>query len=152
MLVLQWPYSYDECDIGTVANQTHNGAPIQAYSGNDQYNLGLLSFLPGQRLSRCTCPADADLHPGPKHPDGTFVGRSAPEIDIFEQQVGLVQKNMGEVSQSVQFAPFNIKYDWQNLTDDSTWGITDTNITKVNSYTGGALYVLRADQCWRDRC
>jgi beta-glucan synthesis-associated protein KRE6 len=77
------------------------------------------------------------LHPGPKHSDGTFVGRSAPEIDVYEQQVGLVALNKGEVSQSVQFAPFNIKYNWQNLTDDSTWGISDETITKVNSYAGG---------------
>lgn len=42
-------------------------------------------MLPGQRLSRCTCPGED--HPGPKHKDGTFVGRSAPEIDIFEAQV-----------------------------------------------------------------
>jgi len=50
----------------------------------------VLSFLPGQRLSRCTC-AD-ESHPGPKHSDGTFVGRSAPEIDIFEAQVEYLSK------------------------------------------------------------
>jgi hypothetical protein len=136
-LFVQWPYTYDSCDVGTVHNQTYNGLPLNATSGNDIYNQGLLSFLPGQRLSRCTCAGDAHLHPGPTHPDGTFVGRSAPEMDVFEQQVGLVQKGIGEVSQSVQFAPFNLKYDWQSLTDTSTWGIIDSNITKVNSYTGG---------------
>jgi hypothetical protein len=120
-----------------VANQTFQGQPPQATSGNDPYNGGLLSFQQGQRLSRCTCQSDAALHPGPKHPDGTFVGRSAPEIDIFEQQVGLVQKDKAEVSQSVQFAPFNLKYDWQSLTDTSTWGIANSSMTKVNSYTGG---------------
>jgi hypothetical protein len=46
-----------------------------------------LSYLPGQRLSRCTCPND-DTHPGPKNPDGSWVGRSAPEIDMFEGKVG----------------------------------------------------------------
>jgi hypothetical protein len=44
------------------------------------------------------------MHPGPRHSDGSYVGRSAPEIDVFEQQVGLVQKNKGEVSQSLQLA------------------------------------------------
>lgn len=73
-----WPYSYDSCDVGTLANQTLNGEPaIAATSGGGPD--GELSYLPGQRLSRCTCPDDP-THPGPKHPDGTWVGRSAPEI------------------------------------------------------------------------
>jgi hypothetical protein len=107
---------------------------VNSTVGNDKYNHGLLSFLPGQRLSACTCAADADLHPGPRRADGSFVGRSAPEIDVFEQQVG---DDGGEVSQSVQFAPFNLKYDWQGHTDNSTWGLTDPKLTHVNSYTGG---------------
>lgn len=44
-----------------------------------------LSYLPGQKLSRCTCPGES--HPGPIHSDGSYVGRAAPEIDIFEAQV-----------------------------------------------------------------
>lgn len=83
-----WPYSYDACDVGTAPNQTLNGEPAAALVDGDQGHGGVLSFLPGQRLSRCTCPDDADLHPGPKHSDGTFVGRAAPEIDVFEAQVG----------------------------------------------------------------
>ena len=43
------------------------------------------SYLGGQRLSRCTCPGES--HPGPVHEDGSLVGRSAPEIDVFEAQV-----------------------------------------------------------------
>lgn len=46
---------------------------------------GHLSYLPGQRLSRCTCPGES--HPGPVHEDGEYVGRSGPEIDVFEAQV-----------------------------------------------------------------
>jgi beta-glucan synthesis-associated protein KRE6 len=136
----QWPFTYDTCDVGTVANQSLNGVPAAAGPGNggDSAFKGQLSVLPGQRLSRCTCEEDADLHPGPKHDDGTFVGRSAPEIDVFEQQVGLVQKGMAEVSQSAQFAPFNWKYTWTNLTTTDTWGIIDDTITKPNSYLGGA--------------
>lgn len=83
---MQWPYTYDACDIGTVANQSINGQPVAATEGGDASNGGVLSYLPGQRLSRCTCPGGS--HPGPKHSDGTFVGRAAPEIDIFEAQVG----------------------------------------------------------------
>jgi hypothetical protein len=61
---------------------------------------GELSFLPGQKLSRCTCPGES--HPGPVHADGTYVGRSAPEIDIFEAQVD--GEKGGTVSQSGQWA------------------------------------------------
>lgn len=72
-------------DIGTVPNQTVNGQPEAATINGDTGHHGILSFLPGQRLSRCTCPGES--HPGPIHSDGTFVGRSAPEIDVFEAQV-----------------------------------------------------------------
>ena len=70
-----------------------------------------LSYSAGQRLSRCTC--ENEDHPGPKHPDGTFKGRSAFEIDIFEAQVS--QENAvgghggtGTVSMSGQFCPFDL--------------------------------------------
>lgn len=62
-----------------------NGLPVAATVDGDHKRGGVLSYLPGQKLSRCTC--DGESHPGPKHPDGTFVGRSAPEIDVFEAQV-----------------------------------------------------------------
>ena len=80
-----WPYSYDSCDVGTLPNQTLNGLPVAATVNGDPSRGGALSYLPGQRLSRCTC--EGESHPGPKHSDGTFVGRAAPEIDIFEAQV-----------------------------------------------------------------
>lgn len=83
--MLQWPYTYDNCDVGTAPNQTQNGLPIAATVNGDASVGGALSYLPGQRLSRCTCPGES--HPGPVHADGTYVGRSAPEIDIFEAQV-----------------------------------------------------------------
>ena len=85
---LQWPYTYDACDVGTVANQTLNDQPVAAtLLDNDMSNGGALSYLPGQRLSRCTCPGES--HPGPVHENGEYVGRSAPEIDMFEAQVRL---------------------------------------------------------------
>lgn len=82
-----WPYSYDACDVGTLPNQTLNGLPAAATVDGDPTRDGALSYLPGQRLSRCTCQGES--HPGPKHSDGTFVGRAAPEIDIFEAQVSM---------------------------------------------------------------
>lgn len=104
-----WPYSYDACDIGTLANQTDPATlkPDQSELGNCPFNQKhaskSLSFLPGQRLSACTCPDDD--HPGPKLPDGSYPGRMAPEIDLFEAQVN--QQEGMTVSQSCQYAPYN---------------------------------------------
>ena len=64
--------------MGTAPNQTYNGIP--------RADIGSLSYLPGQKLSRCTC--SGEPHPGPEISNGTEnVGRGAPEIDIFEAQV-----------------------------------------------------------------
>jgi beta-glucan synthesis-associated protein KRE6 len=103
-----WPYSYDSCDLGTLRNQTLNGAPASSLTSGDPAYGGGLSYLPGQRLSACTCKGED--HPGPKRGDG-FVGRSAPEIDIFEALVDSGTK-IGQVSQSAQWAPFNDAYMW----------------------------------------
>ncbi|KAF9068692.1 beta-glucan synthesis-associated [Rhodocollybia butyracea] len=55
--------------VGTVANQSVNGIPAAAVDGTgDKGNGGSLSYLEGQRLSRCTCPGES--HPGPIHSDG----------------------------------------------------------------------------------
>lgn len=97
---LQWPYTYDSCDVGTLPNQTLNGLP-EAATENGGGIGGALSYLPGQKLSRCTC--NGEDHPGPKHSDGTFVGRAAPEIDVFEAQVD-ANLLTGDVSQSAQWA------------------------------------------------
>ncbi|KAF9647162.1 glycoside hydrolase family 16 protein [Thelephora ganbajun] len=127
-----WPYTYDTCDVGTVPNQTWKGVPdVSSYPG-DKYNLGDFSYLPGQRLSRCTCPGED--HPGPMHDDKTFVGRSAPEIDIFE---ATSSDKKGAVSQSGQWGPFNAGYEWFNTTENLI--IPDPTITQLNSYTGGVF-------------
>lgn len=60
------------------------GQPVAATVNGDKGKGGVLSWLPGQKLSRCTCPGES--HPGPVHNDGSYVGRSAPEIDVFEAQ------------------------------------------------------------------
>ncbi|CAK9435305.1 uncharacterized protein LODBEIA_P57300 [Lodderomyces beijingensis] len=77
-----WPYTYDECDVGILPNQS------TANSG--------MSYLPGQRLSSCTCF-------GEDHPS-LGVGRGAPEIDIVE---GLYHGNKYWGVQTVQVAPFD---------------------------------------------
>ncbi|KAG1846850.1 glycoside hydrolase family 16 protein [Suillus subluteus] len=123
-----WPYSYDACDVGTAPNQTIGGIPAAAATGNS-YNKGALSYLPGQRLSRCTCKGES--HPGPVHSDGTYVGRSAPEIDVFESQVTVE----GQVSQSAQWAPMNNAYQWSNTSEN--YNIPNPDITQLNSYLGG---------------
>ncbi|KAF7369038.1 Glycoside hydrolase family 16 protein [Mycena venus] len=129
-----WPYTYDACDVGTAPNQTLNGIPeIATTSGStDQPYNGELSYLSGQRLSRCTCPGES--HPGPIHAsDGSYVGRSAPEIDVFEAQI---QDGEGAVSQSGQWAPFNAGYVWLNTSDNMV--IADHSISAQNTYIGGA--------------
>ncbi|KAF7362900.1 GH16 domain-containing protein [Mycena venus] len=151
-----WPYSYDACDVGTTPNQTlHGGPPAALHSGADdgKTSFGELSFLPGQRLSRCTCKGES--HPGPIHSsDGSYVGRSAPEIDIFEAQVpflilswemhgthnfpqigGPDDAHVGQVSQSAQWAPFNAGYVWANTSDNMQ--VMDWSLSHQNSYSGG---------------
>lgn len=129
-----WPYTYDSCDVGTLPNQTQNGLPLAATnSGLSEANNYALSFLPGIRLSACTCPGEA--HPGPVHRDGTFVGRSAPEIDIIESQVNITT-GVGEASQSIQFAPFDAAYSWNNATYLT---IYDETVSYLNLYQGSTL-------------
>jgi beta-glucanase (GH16 family) len=127
-----WPYTYDACDVGTAPNQTINGLPQAATINGDKGNGGALSFLPGQRLSRCTC--EGESHPGPVHEDGTYVGRSAPEIDVFEAQIS---GGAGQVSQSAQWGPFNNEYIWFNTSDNLI--IPDLVNSVLNSYIGGAF-------------
>ncbi|KAF9221801.1 glycoside hydrolase family 16 protein [Gyrodon lividus] len=128
-----WPYSYDSCDVGTLPNQTYPGTktPLAATQNGDPAYGNVLSYLPGQRLSACTCPGES--HPGPVRTNGDYVGRSAPEIDIFE---ATVDYGVGKVSQSAQWAPFNAAYQWLNTSDNFI--IYDTNVTELNSYHGGA--------------
>ncbi|EIM86744.1 glycoside hydrolase family 16 protein [Stereum hirsutum FP-91666 SS1] len=123
-----WPYSYDSCDVGTFPNQTNpdGTTPQAALTGSPEG--GELSFLPGQRLSACTCPGSD--HPGPKVSNG----RNVPEIDILEAQVD-VSVFRGQASQSYQTAPFNFQYDFDNSSSSSP--IYDESITQFNSYKGG---------------
>ena len=137
-----WPYSYDSCDVGTLENQTYlasqGGGPIAAETSGryvDQYGPQL-SFLPGQRLSRCTCP-NAD-HPGPKHPDGTWVGRAAPEIDIFEALASNGPNDHGQVSMSYQVAPFDDAYNISTA-NGGYYNYNDSeHETIMNDYNGNA--------------
>lgn len=123
-----WPYSYSGCDSGILANQTAPGKPRYdelvtmkgAYSGNRRG----ISWLSGMRASSCTC-ADED-HPGPNH----NIARSGPEIDVLEAQI--IDKRRGGGSQSLQIAPFDFQYEWDQ--DKAT--IQDSG-TEFNSYKGG---------------
>ncbi|KAJ7062523.1 beta-glucan synthesis-associated [Mycena amicta] len=126
-----WPYSYDTCDVGTLPNQTLPDGSGPAAALDTGAKGTELSFLPGQRLSRCVCPGES--HPGPVHQDGTYVGRSVPEIDMFEAQSQ--NAKIGQVSQSAQFAPFDAGYAWSNSSDSMT--IADPTLSHQNSYAGG---------------
>ncbi|GAA5850463.1 hypothetical protein JCM8547_001883 [Rhodosporidiobolus lusitaniae] len=123
-----WPYTYDTCDVGTLPNQTYaNGTgPAAALNSGSRDYGGTLSYLPGQRLSACTCPGED--HPGPN----VNVGRGAPEIDITEQQVDW--RGTGSTSQSIQFAPIDAGYAWKNTSPEMT--IFDTDRTVQNLFTG----------------
>lgn len=105
LLIVSFP------SVGTLANQSINGVPVAATNtGKASKYDGALSFLPGQRLSACSCPGSD--HPGPKLGNGSFAGRSAPEIDIFEAQVD-DELLTGHMSMSSQWAPFNAH--WQSV-------------------------------------
>ncbi|KAJ9100468.1 hypothetical protein QFC21_003507 [Naganishia friedmannii] len=138
-----WPYTYDTCDIGTLPNQTyHNGTGPDAtlHSNNGES----VSFLPGQRLSRCTCGNNPD-HPGPKLSDGSYRGRSSPEIDLIEAQIN-TDHSKGEMSQSLQLAPFDAGYWPFNTSSDYTQ--YDSSITRWNSYRGGNLQQAVSSLTW----
>jgi len=134
-----WPYTYDSCDVGTLKNQTKDGEPAGALASGPEDpetgKRGTLSYLPGQRLSRCTCENDKH-HPGPKHKDGSWVGRGAPEIDMFEAAVD-AEKKQGHVSVSSQWAPFDFEYEPPNNTSE-TITVYGSDV-HLNSYKG-AVY------------
>ena len=123
-----WPYTYDTCDLGTFPNQTtSNGTPAAAATGGSGGSQ--LSLQRGQKLSACTCPGSD--HPGPS----TSVGRGVPEIDIFEAQVDIAAGFQGQVSQSLQVAPYDLQYDYVTTSPIST--IYNSSRTTFNTYQGG---------------
>jgi len=131
-----WPYSYDACDVGTFPNQTYkdgSGPPDALHSdaSRDKYDFEL-SWLPGQRLSACTC--SGEDHPGPSNSKG----RGVPEIDILEAERNKTTNALGQVvSQSAQFAPFSHDYTYAN--DSTAWWVYDPSITRPNDYKGSAI-------------
>ena len=151
-----WPYSYEACDRGTLINQTDPdglGPPAALHSGaetgyNRIYSTTSVSWQPGQRLSACTC--DGDDHPGPKDRNGNYVGRSAPELDLFE---GQVDGHLGGLlSLSGQFMPANSGY-WLNNASGTEVEHFEVNDRKVelNSYRGNVYQqsvssIARANQ------
>lgn len=134
-----WPYSYDECDVGTLPNQTYpayeGGGPLDALSSGhyvDDYGPAL-SFQQGQRLSSCTCP-ESDDHPGPRMPDGTWKPRAAPEIDLFEATGINGPDRHGQVSMSYQVAPFDTAYNF--TTEGDAFIVHNRTRAKQNNYNG----------------
>ncbi|KAI0316822.1 glycoside hydrolase family 16 protein [Amylostereum chailletii] len=135
-----WPYTYTACDIGTFPNQTNpDGTPTAVATGG--LNGGPLSFMPGQRLSACTCPGSD--HPGPS----VSVGRGAPEIDAIEARID-TSIFRGEASQSIQAAPFNYQYAWDNTS--AIQSIENTDLTFLNTYRGGTFQQAISAQTYLD--
>jgi beta-glucanase (GH16 family) len=104
-----WPYTYNSCDLGITPNQS-------APDG--------LSYLPGQKLSSCTCTGEDHPNPG--------TGRGAPEIDILEGSVDPTNR-IGVVTQSFQVAPFDVF--WRP--NSNFLAIPNYDTTQMNGYTGG---------------
>ncbi|CCG25571.1 Skn1 protein [Candida orthopsilosis Co 90-125] len=102
-----WPYTYDTCDAGITPNQSSPDG---------------ISYLPGQRLNKCTCSGESHPNPG--------VGRGAPEIDALE---GEIHGIIGRVSQSLQIAPYDIWY----MPDYDFIEIYNSSVTLMNTYAGG---------------
>ncbi|KAF8958578.1 beta-glucan synthesis-associated protein-domain-containing protein [Flammula alnicola] len=129
-----WPFSYDSCDVGTLPNQTFPGTttPLAATENGDPTYGGVLSFLPGQKLSACTCSGES--HPGPQRSDGSYVGRAAPEIDVFE---AIITAGIGQASLSAQWAPYNAAYEFNNATGNVVF--QDNGTTIHNPFVGGAF-------------
>jgi len=124
-----WPYTYDACDLGTLPNQTNpqGTGPVSALTTGAGPG-GVLSYLPGQRMSACTCPGED--HAGP----AVTYGRGVPEVDILEAQIDL-SIPQGQVSQSAQIAPFDPFYQYVNVTPEIVQ--YNTQLTGFNSYKGG---------------
>ncbi|KAF8878855.1 beta-glucan synthesis-associated protein-domain-containing protein [Infundibulicybe gibba] len=132
-----WPYTYNECDIGTFPNQTlkdKSGPPAALHSDQSRakYNFEL-SWLTGQR-SRTACSCPGSDHPGPD----VTKGRGAPEIDILEAEKDKDSPIGQVVSQSAQFAPFSHDYFYGNTTADM-WDVYTPDRTRPNSYKGSAV-------------
>lgn len=124
------PPRRNQLTAGTLPNQTYadGSGPVAALTTGS--NGGVLSYLPGQRLSACTCPGED--HPGPD----VSVGRAAPEIDLIEAQLRL-DLPAGQVSQSFQIAPFDDYYQFNNASDGAR--IYDPELTVFNGYKGGTF-------------
>ena len=65
------------------------------------------------------------------HDGGTFVSRSAPEINVFE---ATVHGGQDAVSRSGQWAPFDTGYELFNTTENSI--VPYPKVIKLNSYAG----------------
>ncbi|GAA5891569.1 hypothetical protein JCM6882_004512 [Rhodosporidiobolus microsporus] len=123
-----WPYQYDFCDVGTLANQTNpkTGKPTFTAADGDQYHYGDFSYLT----------ATPDRSTSLLESSSVVV----PEIDIFE---ALITDGHGNVSQSVQMAPFNAGYELTH--NDSTEYVEffDTDFMSApNSYKGGVYQMV----------
>lgn len=127
------------------------------------YGLGFCAYLMlfWCLTAACTCPGES--HPGPMRPDGSYVGRAAPEIDVleatvtdgigyvserflcFDTSIGLITRT--QVSLSVQFAPFNVYFISCLGENSDIWyfcrlDIVSSKITPPQSST------IRIEQSW----
>ncbi|KAJ7503563.1 glycoside hydrolase family 16 protein [Mycena galericulata] len=99
-----------------------NSVPQAAFDTGGANKDAELSFLPGQRLSACTC-----------------------AIDVFEATIGGSGAALvGQVSQSAQWAPFDAVYRAFNSTDKLI--IPDTSISAQNVFVGNYILWITDDK------
>ncbi|KAG8981100.1 hypothetical protein FRC05_004000 [Tulasnella sp. 425] len=116
--------------------------PTAAQTSGKTKTNGVLSYLPGQRVSACTCPGED--HPGPN----VNVGRNAPEIDIFEAERSKTGGPGGQTSQSSQYAPFNNAYQY-NTAATTLYLPTTYHNTFLGSETQQSISSLTdMDESW----
>ncbi|KAK0522494.1 hypothetical protein OC835_006549 [Tilletia horrida] len=93
-----WPYSYDHCSVATLANQKYGpnetGGPLAA----EMTGVYIDHYGPGLSTDR----------PGPRHPGGSWKGRSAPELELFKASSS--DGGFGWNSMSLQLAPYEAGY------------------------------------------
>jgi beta-glucan synthesis-associated protein KRE6 len=101
-----WSYIYDACDYGILPNQSSPDG---------------MSWLPGQRLSSCTCK-------GEDHPNQD-TDRGAPKINVIKGSVGQ-DNRIGAATQRYQVAPSDIWY----RPNYAFVQIPNYETTSINSY------------------
>ncbi|KAJ7204307.1 beta-glucan synthesis-associated protein-domain-containing protein [Mycena haematopus] len=155
-----WPAVWAMGNLGRAGTLPDNSGPQAALDTggvNKDAELSFFAWAAVKRVYVCALTAgnwffQGESHPGPTTASGTFVGRSAPEIDVFEATIGgPTGASVGQVSQSAQWAPFDAGYASFNMTDNLV--IPDPTISAQNAFVGNQFQqttsVDREQECYQ---